>query len=331
MWWNLTAILPLRPTEFLLIPRDCLDYKDGKCYITIRRTKMKGGNSKLTYRIDGDYEKKSYSITDDMEQEIRWYQDATSGMQESPIGTLFCREACSYYKRWDKGTAIDTAYNYDNLSNTLKIFYQEMLSGRDDISEIHLGDTRHIAMMNLIISGGSPVVCMELAGHDDIDISSNYYANMAKLVECSTYEMYRKNKKGAMAVVNGRKDYELTKTEALTRIKDGWCTSENRKVMMVDDCIMAMNSLGEMGDCHSCRYFRADRQGVQMDFYDTVKGKSGVNADSWFLMHMIEAVREGIGFKENIKTALLRLQHSCKHYKDCLITKYERDDGYGKT
>ena len=105
----------------------------------------------------------------------------------------------------------------------------------------------------------------------------------------------------------------------------------NRKVMMVDDCIMAMNSLGEMGDCHSCRYFRADRQGVQMDFYDTVKGKSGVNADSWFLMHMIEAVREGIGFKENIKTALLRLQHSCKHYRDCLITKYERDDGYGKT
>jgi len=31
---------------------------------------------------------------------------------------------------------------------------------------INLGDTRHLAMISLIASGGSPVICKELAGHD---------------------------------------------------------------------------------------------------------------------------------------------------------------------
>lgn len=55
-WWNLTAILPLRPTEFLLTPRDCLECSEtGEYILTIRRTKLKGGFQKISYRIAGDY------------------------------------------------------------------------------------------------------------------------------------------------------------------------------------------------------------------------------------------------------------------------------------
>ena len=38
LWWDLTCILPLRPTEFTLIPGGCLRQKDGRCFLTIRRT-----------------------------------------------------------------------------------------------------------------------------------------------------------------------------------------------------------------------------------------------------------------------------------------------------
>ena len=91
------------------------------------------------------------------------------------------------------------------------------------------------------------------------------------------------------------------------------------------DCISAVNSLGEMGDCKCCRYFMADVQGVHLDFYDTAKGRENVDADSWFLMHMVEAVRQGIGLQEDIKSAMLRLQQSCMHYRDCLIKSYGKD------
>lgn len=334
LWWNLTAVLPLRPTEFLLMPRDCLKQTDKGCSVVVRRTKLKGGVSKLTYSIDGDFVKMAYPVDMQMASEIRWYLEKTADMRPSPTGALIRREACSHYKRWDKRASVETAYGYANLNGALKIFYQEVLGGRDDISMIHLGDTRHIAMMNLIISGGSPVVCMELAGHGDIDVSSNYYANMASLVECATYEMHRRNSKGSMAAVQGSPAYSLEPVKALTRIEGGWCGSAARKEMKVDDCILSVSPLGEIGDCRSCRFFRPDVQGIHLDFYDPVRGKDKVNADSWFLMKMVEAVRQGIGLKEDIKTALIRLQHSCSHYRQCLLKNMEDGcshyDGTGK-
>jgi len=192
LWWNLTAILPLRPTEFLMIPRECIENNNNGYEITIRRTKLKGGNSKLTYTIEGDYIRKNYSISKQLAEQILWYQSETEEMTPSQIDTLFRREAGCNYKRGRPGTSLKTLYGYSNLNAALKVFFHEVIGEDRDISVIHLGDTRHIAMMNLIISGGSPVICMELAGHEDIDISSNYYANLSTLVECATYEMYRK-------------------------------------------------------------------------------------------------------------------------------------------
>ncbi len=43
LWWKLTVILPLRPTEFVLIPRRCLSRENGENILTVRRTRLKGG------------------------------------------------------------------------------------------------------------------------------------------------------------------------------------------------------------------------------------------------------------------------------------------------
>ncbi len=41
---------------------------------------------------------------------------------------------------------------------------------------------------------------------------------------------------------------------------------------------------------------------------------------------MIEAVRQGIGLQEDIKSVMLRLQQSCMHYRDGLIKGYGKDE-----
>jgi hypothetical protein len=65
------------------------------------------------------------------------------------------------------------SYSYANLSTCIKVFYQDIIQNElrmkisdsssynenptflkhDEIEMIHLGDTRHLAMINLIISG----------------------------------------------------------------------------------------------------------------------------------------------------------------------------------
>ena len=51
LWVDLTYILPLRATEFMLTPRDCLSEKNGKVYITVRRTQKKKRRRKVAYDI----------------------------------------------------------------------------------------------------------------------------------------------------------------------------------------------------------------------------------------------------------------------------------------
>jgi len=325
LWWRLTAVLPLRVTEFLLIPSDCISKDEQGYQVTVRRTRLKGGNTLVAYRIDSDYEKKTYPVSADLAKEILWYKETTAEMGRPLIDSLFCYEP--YRKRHRLSTV--EIYGYECLKNTKKDFYRHALAGME-IPDVHLGDTRHIAMMNLIISGSSPRMCMELAGHTNIGISSHYYTNMAELVECSTYELYRKARKGTSAVIYGEKGYSLTPLSQLTKISGGWCGSPKRRMEKVDDCILAVNSLGEIGDCKCCRYFQRNKQGRHLEFYDPERGRQKVRADSWFLMHMVEAVRQGIGCQENIRQAILRLQHSCNHYRECLWKDMEFKDGTAK-
>ena len=205
LWWKLTAVLPLRVTEFLMMPRDCIRETEKGYMVTIRRTRLKGGNTLMAYRIDSDFEKKSYPVSSEVAESILWYKEATGKMDAPPIDSLFCYEPYRERHRMSTGEI----YSYDCLKTTKDDFYKNVLAGKE-IPVVNLGDTRHIAMMNLIISGGSPRMCMELAGHANIGISSHYYTNMAELVECSTYALFRKNKKGAAARFQGESFYSLT-------------------------------------------------------------------------------------------------------------------------
>lgn len=325
-WWTLTAVLPLRVTEFLMVPADCINDNGGTPAVKVRRTRLKGGFRGVTYKISGDYETDSYPVSGKVASAVKWYQEKTAGMPRPTIDSLFRRQAMFLHKGNLRDCAApESPYCYRDLSNTLKLFYMEELAGKG-IGKINLGDTRHIAMMNLIISGGSPSMCMELAGHEDINISSHYYANMSNLVECATYELYRRKEKTDEVQVKGERTYSLEPVQDMVRMEGGWCASPLIRQGDVSDCIRAVGDGGELGDCLSCRYFRPDMQGVSASFYDKEKGKRKVDADSWFLMQMMESVRKGIGCREDILGAMLRLQSSCVHYRECILSGLEKGD-----
>jgi len=322
-WWNLTAILPLRPTEFLLTPRNCLNREN---VLTVRRTKMKGGLEKFSYRVEDDYERKQYSINDSLADELRSYLKNTEKMRGTEIQTLFLQKPhFDYVGR--KVYINNRYYTYVNLRTCLRYFYQEFVHPINaELEEINLGDTRHIAMANLIISGGSPTICKELAGHSDINISSHYYSNISNLVECVTLDRYRKSKSTGAEII-GKSKFPLNVQKSWHRLSDGWCDEPSIKNGDISECLKISDERGQIGNCGHCIHYWSDTPGIRLEFLDEKAGRRRVNDDSRYLIKMIEAVRKGIGYTEDIGSALLRLQRSGDHYSKCLWEKYIKEDG----
>lgn len=327
LWWTLTAILPLRATEFLLTPRKCLSAEKGQNIITLRRTLQKGGSRKIAYRIEKDYETVRYVIPQKMADEISWYLEATDAMIPTSLSTLFVREP--HYERFAKKPYSTLGYyTYGNLSTCLR-YFQESIIVVNAESKIRLGDTRHLAMIGLILSGGSPLICMELAGHEDINISAHYYSNISSFIKCAMYEAHLK-KRAWVAELTERRPLILKNRDQCVPVQDGYCGSEIYGRGEIFDCIKSIGDDGEIGNCWRCPHFIDGESGVHFLYADSAKRKKQVDRDSQYLLQTIEAVRRGIGLPEDIQSALLRLQQSGAWYGRSLKKEWE-DDNYGKT
>lgn len=327
LWWTLTSILPLRTTEFLLTPRKCLSSENGNSLITLRRTRLKGGNKRLAYRVDKDYETVRYVIPDKMAGEIKWYLDTTDAMTPTALSTLFVREP--HYARFNREpTEYLGYYTYANLSTCLRYFQEEVMSAGKDF-QINLGDTRHLAMISLVLSGGSPLICKELAGHGDINISSHYYSNISGFIKCATYEMHLKSRAGAAELAERGVPVMIQPSRRIP-VQDGFCDSEAYVNGDIGDCIKSIGLDGELGHCRRCPFFIDGYSGVRFLYAYPQERKEQVDRDSQYLLQTVEAVRRGIGLQEDIQTALLRLQQSGAWYGRCLQNEWE-EDGYGKT
>ena len=308
-WWNLTNILPLRATEFLMTPYDCITEENGKTFIRIRRTTRKKGIRRRGYKVREDFEIFTYEIPGWMYAEIEGYKKRTEIVSRPLLDTLLV----------SMGPTPRGYFTYGQMKLRLSRFCRDIMG--DEEYPINLGDTRHLAMINLILSGGSPVICRELAGHEDINISSNYYANLSGVVESIVYEKFHghTNRSG----LTGDRKYYLSLPEDRLRVTDGWCTSKRMLAGDVGDCVGCYHPGGSIGECRQCRYFYADRKGLQIKLQK--EAKEAVNADGIYLMQMIELVRKSLGYKEDIDSAILRLRGSADHYGSLLSRKYREE------
>lgn len=302
LWWVLTSILPLRATEFLLLPADCVRSEGDKFFLTVRRTKLKKHNSGHGYTIAKDYSLHEYEIPQELADEIMAYKKAVVRSLKHDKDTLFL-----------PGDKTKLGYlTYHQMKSLLREFCEEVMDDGD--YPINIGDTRHLAMINLILSGGSPVICRELAGHESIDISSNYYANLSTVVESAAYEAYYMGRDEIS--LTGSLEVKLHVPDGAYRIKGGYCDAEHIGDGDISECMKNYSRSGKFAECHECRHFYPDGEGLKLKIQKNAKDK--VDADGLFLMGVIEQVRKGNGAQEEIEQALLRLQNSSADYRNVL-------------
>lgn len=334
LWWHITAIIPLRPREFLLTQRDCLSEKKGKYYLTLRRNNLKGKEKAVTHKISEDYYQTTYEIPQKLALSIQTYLNLTEAFASTQLDTLFVTDP--HYRRWERQTGINNRFlTYTNLNTILKHFFNEVISQQlgyhvyhieaphrleeNEINFIRIGDTRHIAMINLIAEGSNPVTAMLLAGHDNITTSSHYFSNLSQFIECRSYQVYRK-------LMSSQTSYEISKCQPQYTIGKAFVTLDNKgrcyspKFATGDfsDCLNVISSHAELGACTSCPFYRKPGK----DFFSMDSAfKKGIEEEALVVDQAIKRVRLNKGHVEEIGEALLKLKTVSHSYQDYLTAK----------
>ena len=135
------------------------------------------------------------------------------------------------------------------------------------------------------------MICRELAGHESIDISSNYYANLSTVVESAAYEAYYMGRDEV--TFEGSLELRLHVPGNAFRIKDGYCDAEHIGDGDISECMKNYSRSGKFAECHECRHFYPDGESLRLKVQKNAKDK--VDADGLFLMKVIEQVRKGNG------------------------------------
>lgn len=315
LFWVITTILPLRVTEFCVTPLDCIMEKDGRYFLTIRRSKLKGSSSAYPtiryHKIAQDYTLHSYEIPRWLYDEIAMYREQTgryshpyelllsvdamlhlnygiskTGEHQKPFGSQELRECMTFFYadvlEMERGYRIVSEEDLLERSRTEEGTYE---MDEREIMLIHPKETRHIAMINLILRGANPMTIKEFAGHTDATTSAHYYSNMANTVRCATKYIYNRYRASGGSVDYTRHirvnpaSLLIDSDDPHVQVDGGYCYSPDFLVGMTTDCRKCA------GKCQACGFFMKDRR----DEYE----KEGTDTDEEMVAE-IEEKKESI-------------------------------------
>lgn len=200
LWWSISSIIPLRPSELLRIRYDCLECIGNKYYINLRRTISKGTKSgkKNGLNIDDLYKNDKIEISQEcFELVTRYKRYVELYCPNDKKQFLFSKElyriAIPLNKQRQKiNKHIITSIELKNLLNNfyIKIIqnkYGRQIIERNEIEKKYSSldkvyiermtpyDSRHIAIINLILMGNEHQTVMRMADHSRIETTMGYY------------------------------------------------------------------------------------------------------------------------------------------------------------
>ena len=175
-----------------------------------------------------------------------------------------------------------------------------------EIGRIRLGDTRHIALINLMTSGASLSVCRELAGHQNFASSAHYYSNVKQFLN-------------ALTLCRAHPREPFIKQFSIDNLSHGGipmcggrCYSQAVANNDYSDCVCAISPKGTPGDCKSCRYF-LDGDATARTLAKQLADEE-LSVTCTVLWNAIEALRKEQGREETVISQIERLKNVATTY-----------------
>lgn len=176
LWWDLTSIIPMRPSEFCLIKRDCLSFKDNT--LTFPRLKQKRNKKKIREELIYD----TLPIPKELQAKITQYISLTTKYETSEYLISFKAFKTLTLKNIKSSVNYNQkVFNRHYLGKLIDCFYTEIIKNRYNLefnSQLRPGDLRHIAIISMMMQGYDRVEIERLAGHFDINTQYSYVNHM---------------------------------------------------------------------------------------------------------------------------------------------------------
>ena len=273
--------------EFCVIPFDCIKIQDEKYFLTIRRTKLKGSNGshivlKHRYSINKDFDTYTYQINRDLFDLFAGYKELSINYHRNydllfSLDFMQAFNTSSHKKDYNK----ESIFDVEALNKLLNDFYNEILIKNYKLSIVDESDlmerycnssnsyelapgeimkikakhTRHLAMINLVYNGCSPMAVKECADHASEATSAHYYGNGSKTVRCITKILYDKGKKNNLntlairPIIRSSLSLFVDESDRYIALDDGKCYSKQFLNDDYSDCIKCGYS------CIDCQYY----------------------------------------------------------------------------
>src|SRR5699024_5334016 len=250
LWWLLTNVLPMRPTEFLSLKKDCLkDNEDGDYVSTyhIQIPRIKNRTDSANTRRDYiDLDKRTYNLIKNAIEQLNMIDSESQYL--FPVELLL---AFRKNKRKKKNKRINRR-DFDLLKSDFYEKVVEGIYGKYDLERIKSADTRHFAIINMALQGFNMLSIARMAGHEEIDSQYSYYSHADHFAQSYVYRMAQRRLENSVSRkidkgIIGWKRYVYDKGKTLQlnddcdferivgRVKFGYCTEA--KSVFPDTCI----------------------------------------------------------------------------------------------
>ena len=352
LWWNISFIIPLRPSEILVTKYDCIKELGDKFYLTINRTTKKGAPNKYRtdkFDVDSYYEAETIEINRELYEEIDEYRKMTDDLfQNHKKEFLFSMDLYKSTKNIRKNIKRlnNQKFSSSDFKYLLDRFYVEIVQNKYNrtllsrygenselaeqdgyIETLVPYDSRHIAIINLILMGNEHYTVMKMAGHNSLRTTKGYYdhleeytkaysINYAKYLSTKTTEKFSEVKdfndfSPSKSLVNWRKI--SNNKNNFTKVDGGFCTYH----------LKDFKPCNIVDGIHSrCKYFIEDKRDTILKEIEIVSSK--ISSDVLALKEIVNNSENIFRFSEKYVVLTQSIRHNM-NTKALLISKYNKN------
>lgn len=207
LWWKLTTVIPTRPMELYNLKRDCVFEKNGRYYLKIERKKTELDKNLVLGDIVKDFEinEELYELLHDYVIYCNQIDDCKYLLSPPTCDVIYrnlvlntrqkftTEKMNKYYKAFER-EVVEDQYHYKVVDRKS--------TKEGELPHILYGDTRHLAIMNMMMQGVNPIYIAQLAGHHTLDAQVGYYSHLETFATSKTYALNQFMKRNSMMKQN---------------------------------------------------------------------------------------------------------------------------------